>query len=95
MTASEKAALLAAEEEKKVKQVIVEDSNWSKEEIAELTKAIVRFPPGTGNRWKVIAEFLGMRNVKDVIKKAQELATKRQTELEEARKRVVEEAKER
>lgn len=51
----------AAEEEKKNK-LVVEDSDWSKDDIAMLTKAIVKFPPGTGNRWKVIAEFCGVRN---------------------------------
>lgn len=59
---SSAAAAQAAEEEKKNKVANVEDSNWSKEDIAMLTKAIVKFPPGTGNRWKVIAEFCGVRN---------------------------------
>ena len=72
---ADKAAMRAREEEKKSKEVtIVEDSNWSKEDIANLTKAIVRFPPGTNQRWKVIADFCGMKNQKLVIKKAQELA---------------------
>ena len=81
-SAAERAAAKAAEEEKKNKVAAVEDSNWSKDDIAMLTKAIVKFPPGTGSRWKVIAEFCGMRNQKEVIKKAQELAQRRQNELE-------------
>ena len=63
----------ASEEEKK-NQGTGEDSNWSAEDIANLTKAIVKFPPGTGNRWKVITEDIGWKNQKMVIKKAQELA---------------------
>lgn len=43
------AAAKAQEEEKK--QHVIEDSNWSKEDIANLTKAIVKFPPGTSRRW--------------------------------------------
>ena len=81
-SAAERAAAKAAEEEKKNKVASVEDSNWSKEDIALLTKAIVKFPPGTGRRWAVIAEFCGQRNQKEVIKKAQELAARRQNELE-------------
>ena len=58
-------AAKAAEEEKQSKQAAsVEDSKWSKEDIANLTKAIVKFPPGTSRRWGVIAEFIGMRNQK-------------------------------
>ena len=45
---ADKAAMRAREEEKKSKEAATaEDSNWSKEDIANLTKAIVRFPPGT------------------------------------------------
>jgi len=93
-SAAERAAARAAEEEKKSK-VTVEDSNWSKEDIAMLTKAIVRFPPGTGRRWQVIADFCGNYSQKEVIKKAQELATKRQTELEENRAATERKAEER
>ena len=50
-SAAERAAVKAAEEEKKNKVATVEDSNWSKDDIALLTKAIVKFPPGTGRRW--------------------------------------------
>lgn len=51
----------AREEEEKKKEVVVEDSNWSKEDIANLTKAIVKYPPGTARRWQVIAEQCGNR----------------------------------
>ena len=93
---AEKAAAKAVEEEKKSKQAaVVTDSNWSKEDIANLTKAIVKFPPGTSRRWGVIAEYCGMRNQKEVIKKAQELATKRTNELEANRAATEQKAEER
>lgn len=61
---------------------MVTDGNWSKEDIAALTKAIVRFPPGTNARWKTIADFID-KPQKEVIKKAQELAKRREQELQE------------
>lgn len=62
-TDAEKAAARAREEEKKNRAAAtVEDSNWTKEDIQNLTKAIVKFPPGTNQRWKVIAEYCGTRN---------------------------------
>ena len=48
-------------EEEEKKAGVVEDAQWSKEDIALLTKAIVKFPPGTSRRWGVIAEFCGNR----------------------------------
>ena len=64
LTDAEKAEAAAkiAEEEKKTREVVVVDANWSKEDVAMLTKAIVKFPVGTGSRWKVITEFCGRRN---------------------------------
>ena len=46
MSQEEIAAKRAQEEEKKT-VINVEDKDWSKEDIANLTKAIVKFPPGT------------------------------------------------
>lgn len=69
MTDAQRAAL-AKEKEDQAKKEVVEDEKWTKEDIALLTKAIVRFPPGTSQRWKTIAEFCGYRNQKEVIKKA-------------------------
>lgn len=46
------------------------DENWTKEEIAQLTKGIVKFPPGTVNRWQMIADFVGNKSQKEAIKKA-------------------------
>jgi hypothetical protein len=45
--------------------------------VALLTRGIVKFPPGTINRWKMIAEFVGTKTQKDSIKKAQELVERR------------------
>ena len=70
LSEAEKVAAKQALEEAKAKEVTVEDKNWSKEDIANLTKAMVKYPPGTSGRWKVIAEFCGVRNQKEVIKKA-------------------------
>ena len=69
----------AMEEEKKAADVT--DSNWSKEEIALLTKAIIKFPPGTKQRWYTITDYIGRKSQKEVIKKAQELKNKRENEL--------------
>jgi len=64
MSEAERAAIVAkkAAEEEKKKVVVVTDKEWSAEDIALLTKAIAKFPPGTSQRWKVITEFCGMRN---------------------------------
>lgn len=49
---------------------------WSQEQIAKLTLAINKFPAGTGNRWKVIADYID-RNPKETIAKAKELNEKK------------------
>lgn len=36
---------------KEQQEVSVESSGWTKEEIALLTKGVVKFPPGTKERW--------------------------------------------
>ena len=61
---------------------IQKEGEWSPEEVANLTKAIVRFPPGTGQRWKVITEFVGTRTQKQTIKKAKDMAEKRQADMQ-------------
>jgi hypothetical protein len=53
------------------------EAGWTKEEIALLTKGIVKFPPGTKERWATIALFC-CKPQKDCIKKAQEIAKKRE-----------------
>lgn len=52
-------------------------SAWTSEELALLTKAVVKFPGGVPNRWKVIADYIGSKNVKEVIAKAKEISDKR------------------
>lgn len=85
-TADQKAAIAKKEQEEKVQEEQAKDQGgWTNEEIALLTKGITRFPPGTTQRWKIIAEFVGSRTPKEVIKKAQELAERRGKEMEERR----------
>merc|ERR1712216_733653 len=50
--------------------------NWSAEELAALTKGIAKYPPGTVNRWKVIAEYIGTKFQKQVIHKAKQIQEK-------------------
>jgi len=38
-----------------------------------LTLGIKKFPPGTKDRWKVIADFIQTKNPKEVIAKAKEI----------------------
>jgi len=52
-----------------------ETKKWSAEDITKLTAAIVRFPPGTSERWKVIADFIG-KDQKATIKQAKDLEAK-------------------
>ena len=75
--------LLLSQEERQKKQIekdreeskeIQIESGWTKEEIALLTKGIVKFPPGTKDRWGTIADFVASKSQKEVIKKAQEIA---------------------
>jgi hypothetical protein len=35
-----------------------------------LNKGIIKYPGGVTNRWKVIAEYLGTKTLKEVINKA-------------------------
>lgn len=61
------------QEDQKASAVDVKGKDWSHEEIQLLTKGIVKFPPGTGDRWRVIAGFVGSKNQKEVIAKAKEI----------------------
>ena len=76
----------------RTKNVIV-DKEWTAEEVAYLTKSIVKFPPGTTNRWKTIAEDVGMSQ-KIVIAKAKQIAEKQRLDVE-AKRKVEQEKKER
>ena len=57
--------------EEQQKEMDVETTaGWSKEECALLTKGIVKFPPGTKDRWATVAFFVGTKSQKECIKKA-------------------------
>ena len=56
--------------------------NWTPDEIKKLSKGLVKFPQGTGDRWKVIATFIGSKTVKEVISKAKEISEKQQKDVE-------------
>lgn len=71
------------EEEKEQKQE-KKNKDWTEDDINELIRTIKRFPPGTANRWKVIADTIG-RNQKDVISKAKDLQDRRQGDVEAKR----------
>lgn len=75
--AAERARLEAQLQEEEAKRANEFDGDWTKEEVSLLTKGIVKFPPGTVNRWKMIAEFVGTKTQKEAIKKAQELVERR------------------
>lgn len=51
----------AAEKAKDIK------GDWSEAELESFRKAVARFPTGTINRWRVIAEYIGTRNQKETI----------------------------
>lgn len=77
---------LAKQKQKEAKNLKQsKEKDWSNEEVAQLILAIKKFPPGTQNRWRVIAEFMN-RNQKDVINKAKEMQEKKQSDVESKRK---------
>ena len=51
--------LLRKEDEKKRIEESKKIYEWSVDELSRLSKGIIKFPPGTGNRWKMIADFVG------------------------------------
>ena len=56
------------------------DKKWTTEDIQNLTKGIVKFPAGTQDRWKVIAEYIGM-TPKETITKAKEMQERQQKDI--------------
>ena len=70
----------AKKEQKSAKGVGV----WTHEEEAKLTLAVNKFPAGTSNRWKVIADYIG-RNPKETIAKAKEMQDRKQKNVEAKR----------
>jgi len=65
---------------------------WSDEEISLLHKALLKFPPGTGQRWKTVASYC-CKSQKDVIKKAEWLNARRKIEIDEKRAAIAAAAK--
>jgi len=64
------------QEEERLAKMSQTAKEWSPEEVAMLTKGITKFPPGTVNRWKVIADYVQSHNQKEVIAKAKEIQEK-------------------
>lgn len=64
------------QEEERLAKLNQTVKEWTPEEVALLTKGITKFPPGTVNRWKVIADFVQSKNQKEVIQKAKEIQEK-------------------
>eukprot|EP01120_Amphizonella_sp_Union-15-10_P015022 TRINITY_DN756_c0_g1_i2.p1 TRINITY_DN756_c0_g1~~TRINITY_DN756_c0_g1_i2.p1 ORF type:complete len:511 (+),score=167.07 TRINITY_DN756_c0_g1_i2:320-1852(+) len=53
-----------------------EDASWTTEELALLTKAIVRFPGGVSGRWQQIQGYLGgSKTIKQIVAKVKKLKT--------------------
>ena len=66
------------EEEKKAQKTkkttdAKKNEKWDNEEVALLTLGIKKFPPGSKDRWRVIADFIQTKNPKEVIAKAKEI----------------------
>lgn len=72
-------------EEQKQKELERLNIEWTTEDIQNLTKAIVKIPPGSSNRWRQIAETVG-RTQKEVIQKAKEIHEKQRKDVEEKRR---------
>lgn len=79
---------LEEEKSQQVKTVTV-NIEWNPEEIATLTKAIVKFPPGYVQRWQTIADFCG-KSQKVVIAKAKEIQEKSKANVEANRAAITE-----
>jgi DnaJ family protein C protein 2 len=77
------------EEEQRQAETALLTGDWTHEDIAMLTKGITKFPPGTVNRWKVIADFVG-KPQKAVIQKAKDIQEKQQRDVEAKRQAEVE-----
>lgn len=48
-------------------------SEWTLDELSALSKATVKYPPGTRTRWECISEFVGSRSHEECVTKAKEL----------------------
>ncbi len=61
MSEEEKVKFQVEKEKEESKEIDVE-AGWTKDEIALMTKGIVKFPPGTKDRWLTIAQFVGTKS---------------------------------
>jgi len=88
-TQKEELAIKLAQEEtlkKREAEEEKEDSSWSSEELALLTKAIVKFPGGTPARWQQIQTFIGGgKSPKQIVKKVNRLKTEELTTVAQTR----------
>lgn len=48
------------------------DTVWTPEELSLLSKAVVKFPGGTRDRWERLAEFVGSKTADQVLRKVSE-----------------------
>lgn len=69
MSEEERVKAKVAKQQEESKEIDL-DSGWNKDEIALMTRAITKFPPGTKDRWLTVANFVGSKTQKDCIKKA-------------------------
>lgn len=53
------------------------------DEIALLTKAVVKFPPGTRERWQTISDFIGSKSTKETIAMAKDIQERKNRAQEE------------
>lgn len=54
---------------------------WSQEELAQLSRAVTKIPPGVQRRWELISELIPTRTSEQIIAKVQETKLKRPEEL--------------
>ncbi len=86
LSEEERVKVQLQQEKEEAKEITVA-GGWTKEELALLTKGIVKFPPGTGDRWATIADFIGSKSQKETIAKAKEIAEKRTRDQDERKER--------
>lgn len=48
------------------------DTVWTQEELSLLSKAVVKFPGGTRDRWNRLAEFVGTKTADEILRKVNE-----------------------
>ena len=46
-----------------------------------MTLGIKKFPPGTNDRWRVVADFIGTKNQKEVIAKAKDIKEQQEADI--------------